>query len=376
MVANVKQYRTAFYPMLSSVLAPYGIELTVIYSKPNSMEATKGDNIDLPIPLGRRVPRLSLLNHRLLLQIPRPGDILMADLIIIVQATGYLFNYPLLLLSALRLKRIAFWGHGRNRQGNPRSFAERVKRRLANSTDWWFAHTHETKRYLESIGVAPNKITPVENATDTRGFRSSLNAVSEEEIASMKRSLGIPSGTAIGLYCGSLYRDKRIDYLLAAAKQIADSIPGFRLIIVGAGPESDVVRRASESCDYILYVGPVFGRAKAVYFRMADVFLNPGLVGLSILDSFAAGLPIITTADAKHSPEIAYLVDGENGLLIKGDSREFAMAVSRTLRDPNSLRRMKQGAQSAANHYTIENMVENVKRGVLQCLGVSPVPDA
>jgi glycosyltransferase involved in cell wall biosynthesis len=316
------------------------------------------------------------LNHRLLLQIPRPGDILTADLIIIVQATGYLFNYPLLLLSALRLKRIAFWGHGRNRQGNPRSFAERVKRRLANSTDWWFAHTHETKRYLESIGVAPNKITPVENATDTRGFRSSLNAVSEEEIASMKRSLGIPSGTAIGLYCGSLYRDKRIDYLLAAAKQIADSIPGFRLIIVGAGPESDVVRRASESCDYILYVGPVFGRAKAVYFRMADVFLNPGLVGLSILDSFAAGLPIITTADAKHSPEIAYLVDGENGLLIKGDSREFAMAVSRTLRDPNSLRRMKQGAQSAANHYTIENMVENVKRGVLQCLGVSPVPDA
>jgi glycosyltransferase involved in cell wall biosynthesis len=372
MLANVKQYRTAFYPMLSCALAPYGIELTVIYSKPNSMEATKGDNIDLPTPLGRRVPSLSIMNHRLLLQMPRPSDILRADLIIIVQATGYLFNYPLLLMSALRLKRIAFWGHGRNHQGNPNSFAERVKRRLANSTDWFFAHTHETKRYLASIGVASDKITVVENATDTRGFRSSLESVSEAEMASMRRSLGIPGESAIGLFCGSLYREKRIDYLLSAARQIAEIVPGFRLIIIGAGPESDVVRRAGESCDYVSYVGPLFGRAKAVYFRLADVFLNPGLVGLSILDSFAAGLPMITTANAKHSPEIVYLVHGENGLLIDGDSREFAMAVSRTLQDQSLLRKMKRGAQLAADHYTIENMVENVKRGILQCLGLHP----
>ena len=103
---------------------------------------------------------------------------------------------------------------------------------------------------------------------------------------------------------------------------------------------------------------------------MADVLLNPGLVGLGILDSFAAGLPIITTADAKHSPEIAYLVDGENGLRVTGDSRVFAAAVSRTLRDPGLLHKMKQGAQACADRYTIENMVENLKRGILRCLEI------
>jgi len=370
MLANVKQYRREFYPMLRAVLVSHDVELTVIYSTPSAVEAAKGDNIDLQPPLGRRVPRLFFLHDRLLLQIPRPRDILTADLIIIVQATGYLFNYPLLLLSALHLKRIAFWGHGWNHQGNPRSFAERVKRRLANASDWWFAHTHETKRYLESIGVAPAKITAVENAIDTRGFRDSLRSVSAEELASTRAALRIPSGAPTCLYCGSLYREKRIDYLLSAAARIADEVPGFRLIIVGAGPDTDLVRRASESCEYIIHVGPVFGRARAVYFRMADLVLNPGLVGLGILDSFAAGLPIITTADAKHSPEIAYLIDGENGLRIEGDSGAFATAVSRTLRDPELLRKMKRGAQAAADHYTIENMVENVKRGVLRCLEV------
>lgn len=356
--------------MLREVLAPHGVELTVLYSAPSALEASKGDNIDLPLPLGRKVPRLFFLQGRLLLQFPRPADIFAADLIIIVQATGYLLNYPLLLLSALRLKRIAFWGHGWNHQGDPKSFSEWMKRRLANASDWWFTYTYETKRYLESIGIAPSKITAVENAIDTRGFRDLLHSVSEQEVVSTRAALRIGSGSPIGLFCGSLYREKRLDYLMSAAARIAGDIPGFRLIIVGAGPQSDLVRRASEQYEYIVPVGPAFGRERAVYFRMADVLLNPGLVGLGILDSFAAGLPIITTADAKHSPEVAYLVDGENGLRVNGDSHEFAAAVSRTLRDPALLNKMKQGAHASADHYTIENMVENLKRGILRCLEI------
>jgi L-malate glycosyltransferase len=371
LVANVKQYRAVFYSKLAAALEPLHIELTVVYSKPDSVEATKGDSIDLPRPLGRRIPRVSFANHRALLQFPHPQDILAADLIIVIQAAGYLLNYPLLALSALGLKRVAFWGHGRNLQGNPASISERIKRRLANSTDWWFAYTHETKRYLESIGVASGKITPIENAIDTRAFRKTLESVTEHEVLSLRRSLGISPDAPVALYCGSLYREKRLDYLLDAAKLLADSTPGFRLIIVGAGPESDVVRSASASCGHILYPGPVFDRMKAVYFRMADVFLNPGLVGLGILDSFAAGLPLITTGDAKHSPEIAYLAHEENGLLVRGDSRDFAGAVGRVLGDPVLLRKLKLGAQLAADRYTIENMVENVKNGIIQCLDAS-----
>jgi L-malate glycosyltransferase len=72
--------------------------------------------------------------------------------------------------------------------------------------------------------------------------------------------------------------------------------------------------------------------------------------------------------DAKHSPEIAYLAHEENGLLVRGDSRDFASAVGGVLGDPLLLRKLKLGAQLAADRYTIENMVENVKNGIVQCL--------
>jgi glycosyltransferase involved in cell wall biosynthesis len=375
MVANVKQYRAAFYAMLSSALRHDGIELTVIYSDPDVIEATKGDSIDLPGPLGKKVPRLWFAGHRALLQFPSLRDIAQADLVIVVQAAGYLLNYPILLLSALKLKRVAYWGHGRNLQGNPKSAAERMKRMLANSTNWWFAYTNETKRYLESIGVASEKITPIENAIDTRGFRVELESVSDQEVASLRATLGLAPEARVGLYCGSLYSEKRLDYLLGAARIVAEGNPNFRLVIVGAGPESDVVRRASESCNYVLYPGPAFGRGKAVYFRMAEIFLNPGLVGLGILDSFAAGLPFLTTSDAKHSPEIAYLEHGVNGLLVSGNCNEFARAVSGILWSAELLSVLKRGAVKAAARYTIENMVENVKIGILKCLGVADSVD-
>jgi glycosyltransferase involved in cell wall biosynthesis len=368
MLANVKQYRTAFYPMLSTALARHGVDLTVIYSAPNRVEASKGDNIELEPPLGRKVPRLFFLDNRLLLQFPRPRDVVGADLVIIVQSTGYLLNYPLLLLSTLRLKRVAFWGHGRNHQGDPRSFSEYLKRVLVNSSDWWFAHTAETKRYLESLGVHGDKITAVDNATDTRALRRALADLTDEQVRAARASLGIPEGAPVGLFCGSLYKEKAVDYLVSASSRVAEQVPGFHLLVIGAGPDEALVKRAAETSPHIRYLGPLFNAARAVYFRMADVFLNPGLVGLSILDSFAAGLPLITTRRAKHSPEIAYLIDGENGMLADGDSGEFAQVVSRALGDPDLLRRLKRGAQFAADRYTIENMVENVKRGILQCL--------
>ena len=36
------------------------------------------------------------------------------------------------------------------------------------------------------------------------------------------------------------------------------------------------------------------GREKAAWFKLASVVLNPGLVGLHILDSFWAGVPMVT----------------------------------------------------------------------------------
>jgi glycosyltransferase involved in cell wall biosynthesis len=366
--ASIKQYRESFYQKLWAHLAGRGIVLKVLYSNPGRIEESKRNNIDLPSALGKKVPRFYVLHDRILLQRLSVADMVQSDLIIIDQANGCLHNYPLLLLSRLGFKKIAFWGHGYNRQGNPKSISERLKRCLVTWTSWWFAYTQGTAHYLSSVGVSPDKITNLENAIDTIGFRNMLESVALEEIMNMRRHLKIREGDRVGLYCGSLYAEKRVPYLLNAAMRIAAIEPHFRLLIVGGGSEADLVRRASNDNPCVVYAGPLFGRDKAICFRMAEIFLNPGSVGLAILDSFAAGLPFVTTEEALHGPEIDYLDKGANGLMVSGNEEVFVNAVVDLMCDPGRLALMRQGALESATRYTVENMVKNMSNGILACL--------
>jgi glycosyltransferase involved in cell wall biosynthesis len=367
-VANVKQFRASFYAQLFDALAADGVALRVLYSAPSRTEASKSDSIELDEKLGRRIPRLYLAGERLLLQMPRLRELRESDLIVVVQASGYLLNYPLLLLNRLGLKAVAFWGHGYNHQSRRWSASEALKRSLAASPCWWFAYTESTSRYLESAGVDPAKITVINNAVDTRAFRAAVDAFSEAEINALRGDLGLGADARIALFCGSLYPDKRLDFLIDAARRIAAQVPEFCLLIVGAGPLSDVASRAADGGGYVRYLGPQFGSRKALCFKAAELFLNPGLTGLAILDSFAAGLPFITTDDAPHSPEIAYLEHGRNGLLVAGDATTYAAEVVRLLKDRPLLEEMRQAARETAPRYTVEQMVENVRAGIAACL--------
>lgn len=374
--ATVKQYRESFYLQLRELLSRHGVELTVICSAPGRIDASKKDDIDLPAAMTKTVPRIYLLNDRILLQFLPFAEVMGSDLVIIDQATGCLHNYPLLLLSRLGLKKVAFWGHGYNRQGNPATLSERCKRHLINWSSSWFAYTAGTAGYLAAAGVPPHRITSVDNAVDTNGFRNILESVTDGEISGKRRQFGVAADDFIALYCGSLYGEKRIPYLLHAAKLIAEMEPRFRLLVVGAGPEAEIVRQACAGSSHVLYGGPLFGRDKAVCFRMADVFLNPGLVGLGILDSFCAGLPFVTTAEALHSPEIDYLADGVNGLMVSGDEAVFAGAVVDLMGHPDRMAAMRRAAGQTATRYTIENMVAKMGKGILDSLGVAIVPDS
>jgi glycosyltransferase involved in cell wall biosynthesis len=375
-VANIKQFRVPFYQRLAERLSARGIGLRVAYSEPYTTEALKSDSVDLPEPLGLKVARSYMLGGRILLQRVPLSELRHADLVVAVQANGYLLNYPLLLASRLRLKRVALWGHGSNHQGRPGDLRERFRRSLLRLPDWWFAYTERTADHLVGAGMRREHITVINNAVDTTAFASEIAAVTDQELATLRAQLGISPGDPVGLYCGSLYRHKRIPFLLEAAERIRARLPRFVLLVAGAGVETDLVRVAARG-PAVRYLGPLYGRNKATLFRLADIFLNPGLVGLAILDSFAAQLPFLTTDIPVHSPEIAYLEPGVSGLLLPHAAETFADSVANLLIDRERLRVMAAAAGHAARRYTLENMVANVGDGIERCLrttaGTPPV---
>jgi glycosyltransferase involved in cell wall biosynthesis len=367
--AQIKQYRLPFYERLFASLHNDGIELRVAYSDPPPDDAAKKDTCDLPWHYGLKVRGHWLLRDNLFFQAV-VLTALKSDLVVIDQANKFLLNYLLLPLGLLGVKRVAFFGHGKNDRDDRLRFSEWYRRNTLNWVSWWFAYTQSTTNYLVANGVPSSKITTVNNAVDTNEIREQVVAMSEQQKSALRSSLGIPLTSPVGIYCGALDEVKKVPFLIDAAKLIRSQIPGFHLLLVGGGPEQRQLESAIREHPWIHSMGPRFGKEKSGLLAISDVLLMPGAVGLVILDAFAAGLPLLSTRLKIHGPEMEYLVEGRNGLLSEPEVPAFADMVSSLLSDREALARLQCGARESGAKYTIDNMAANFELGIRQCLGV------
>jgi glycosyltransferase involved in cell wall biosynthesis len=141
--------------------------------------------------------------------------------------------------------------------------------------------------------------------------------------------------------------------------------------VIGDGPERFKIKEAAQAEPWIHDLGSKNDHDKVPFWAMAKLLLMPGLVGLVVVDSFALGVPLVTTDYPFHSPEIDYLKDGENGCVVPcgDDPSAYADAVVALLRDPDRIERLKAGAIASAAEHTIENMAKNFANGVMRCIG-------
>jgi glycosyltransferase involved in cell wall biosynthesis len=368
--AMAKHYRAAFFDGLCAALARDGVRLRVAYGEPPPAERSKSDNIELDPAYGVRVPGRwwwgDRLHYQPVLPLART-----ADLVIVEQANKNLVNLPLILQARLGRTQIAYWGQGRNMLTTPASLSERLKARTLRLVDWWFAYTRGVASYLISQGVRPGVVTVVQNAIDTRQLRRELDAVTAAERAALRDRLGIAAADPVGLFCGSLYAGKRVDFLIEAARRVRAEVPGFHLLVVGAGPAEREL--AASAATWVHFLGRQTGRAKATALRAADVFVMPAWVGLSVLDAFAAGLPVLTTDLPRgQGVEVEYIEHERNGLITPPAIAPYAAALASVVRDAALRARLAEGARAAGERYSVETMIENFRRGIHRCLGAAP----
>lgn len=360
-------YRLPFHEGLRDRLAAHDIEYRVVYSDPPEENRQKGDTVD--IPWGIKVPTHPVLGSGLQYQ-HGLREALRADLTIVQQENKLALNYLLNVASMVGLKRLAYFGHGRNFQSRqPNERAERWKRFWATKVDWWFGYTEETRRHVESLGFPPDRITVFNNSVDTRTIRDQIAHATPERLEARRRELGLAS-KHVGIFVGGLYEDKRLGFLVEAARRVRAKVNDFELLVIGGGPALEGLRADAAPDPWIRILGPRFGQEKVELMLLGQLFLMPGLVGLAILDAAAAGLPMITTAFPYHSPEIAYLEDGVSGLVVRDweDPAAYGDAVATLLTDPARLRTMRQAARAVSERFTIEAMTDRFAQGVIAAL--------
>lgn len=362
----IPDYRTRLFVLLREKLAVRGIEFVLVTGQ---MRA--GESLRELLPKGEWVKRIHNVYFTDKIHFPIFGDALKgADLVIMHPLNSALGNYRVIARRHFfGCPKIAFFGHGGNAQilkpGQALPIKEKWKRWFAGSPDWWFPYTELSRELLRSVGsdFPLDRMTVVNNAIDTTSFAHGIDAVSSAMVERLHRELSLTPENRVGLFCGRLNPIK-INILREAATMIYERDPRFRLIIVGKGPEQASIEKFAAVNHWVRYVGPKYDDDRFPYFVISHLFLMPGLVGLAILDALAAGLPLLTTKCGVHSPEIAYLEDGVNGLMTVPDVHEYANAVLALLDSTSRLKLMSQAARTTGRQITMEHMADRFVEGI------------
>ena len=365
----ISPYRVPFYRLLESSLKKKGVRITVVYGQPAKNDLYASTDLDIGIKVKARY---IYWGRKFFVWLPILKYVRDADLVILRQANMNLVSHLLIPLRKWLGFKLAFWGHGRNFQAKNRNgFGEILKRFYSAHVDFWFAYTELSKRAVDDLGFPEKRIVSVNNAIDTAENIRFYNDISPSELKELRQRYRIPKHSPVGIFCGRLYQQKGLQFLLESIRRVKNEERDFHFFVIGAGPDSSILAKyAREHGAWFHYVGPKHGREKAKYFRLAQFQLMPRLVGLHIVDSFAMLTPLITTNTETHGPEVIYLENGVNGIMTRNCVRAYAQEILHVMRDRAYQDRLIEGCKQARREYTIENMVERFGEGVTRALAL------
>ena len=138
-----------------------------------------------------------------------------------------------------------------------------------------------------------------------------------------------------------------IDVLIQATAQVHAEIPQLRLLLIYSDA-SDLESTREQVAGLKLaevtkFIGPVTYAEMPNYLRAADVFVSIASVDstpMSLLEAMACG-PVPIVSDLPNIRE--WVVDGKTGWIVPPrDPQAVAVAILRTLRDPEGMERFRQ----------------------------------
>lgn len=190
-----------------------------------------------------------------------------------------------------------------------------LKRRVQ---DRWVAgylvNGSETRRYLESIGIAPRKIHIGGMSADSEGLRSGIAALPKAEVEALRRRLCPGRDGLLYLFSGRVEDLKGAPHLAAVWEEHAKRHPHDALVFIGMGDRYDELKQRYAHLPSLHLEGRVPYDEVCRYYAAADVFVLPTLQdnwSLVVPEAMACGLPVATSIYNGCHPELVH--EGENG---------------------------------------------------------------
>lgn len=337
---SIPHYRVPVYGFLARYLRAYGYDLIVA-----SPSIQKGN--PHPVEFDYRELDLSALRIGRLIRRER------TQIVILFVDMRHLYLFPTYLVAkGLLRQKMVWWGQGRDLahpDAHVKNLAYGTEHALCDAIILYAEHLKKyvRPRFHHKLFVANNTLVPEEIPPGAADRGATL------------ASFGIRAAKNI-VCVGRLQRRKRLDHLIAAHARL--NRPDIGLVL--AGPDTEGVLEGVEGAN-VYKLGPVYGARKLALLAACDVYCLPGAVGLSIVDAFHCGLPMVTES-GDESAEIMYLRDGVNGFVVpRGDIDALAGRLLLLLDDDRLRERFAAAARhEVATHARIEGLAEGFRRAL------------
>jgi glycosyltransferase involved in cell wall biosynthesis len=193
--------------------------------------------------------------------------------------------------------------------------------------------TEELQKYY---GFSTTRVNPILNSVDTTFFKPAAGK----------------EGPLTFLYVGRLDYGKGLFDLIQSARQVVQTFPEIKYVLIGGGPLHDQIKQLAEKFGLINNVefhGVIHDRheIRQYYQKSYAVLLPSHYEGLPMvmLEAMACGKPLITTT-ASFTKGV--LENGVNALLVPPKSpNELAEASIKLLSDKDLARKLGKQARNA-----------------------------
>lgn len=276
------------------------------------------------------------------------------DVIITFLHLKNLILWPLLHYCKIKKIPIIKWGHGVNLVDQNNKFKKMLFGYIHNLVDAIIIYSEEEKRHF-----SPKSLKKCFIAYNTINF-SAIPKVNTT-IKEIKDKYDIPFEKVV-LFVGRITKHKKVDILLDFFKDKKNQSEG--LVIVGPDMSEAQLEIVKDS-PCIRYLGPIYDHIEVnEIFKMADIFCIPGANGLGVNQAMYWGLPILTIDSGQHSPEITYVKNGRNGLLVSSE-KELAEKLHFLLQNESKLKEL---SVNAANDIRQEANIDRMFNGFLEAV--------
>jgi glycosyltransferase involved in cell wall biosynthesis len=309
-------YRVPLFDEIASILATSGDKLTVCIGRPTGAQERRGDSLSAPWSANYSTRAIAVGSRKIQF---RKMPLSLDDVDVVVSELEGLNTFAWKV--SMTGKPLVLWGHGKSYVNDANPIGDKLEWALGRRAAHIMTYSPGGREYLISRGgFRDGSVTVIGNSTDTATLRSSTARLMQAPGTSTP-----VKNRRHALYVGGLDPSKRIDFLLAAAREAKLLEPSFKLHVVGRGALESIVDQAAAECNYIERTPESRGDDLAQLAWANDAIWMPGRVGLVAVDALAMGLPVHTTAHKYHAPEVEFLEESEL-IVLPNSPSEFATA--------------------------------------------------